>query len=146
MMVLILSLSERLVVMEVALRRNITNFLDQQSPTGLSYYRLKQTDFNGAFTYSNTIRIKREEGRFGFNSISPVPAVNYVEVSFNLESEAKTHIQIHNLTGKTIAAYELNGIKGTNTLELDVEVFSAGIYLISIHNGESVKTGKFIKN
>lgn len=56
-------------------------YLDTKVSTGTTFYRLKQVDFDGSFTYSNVISVNYE-GSFTF-SVYPNPATG-VEVGFQI--------------------------------------------------------------
>ncbi len=45
---------------------NLYDAIDGQALSGISYYRLKQTDFDGAFTYSNIVKVSSAGKEFSF--------------------------------------------------------------------------------
>lgn len=106
---------------------------------GQSFYRLKQTDFDGAFTYSNVETINLEYNRLDF-TISPNPTKDILRVTFNDESKFED-FSISNLEGKILRGnYKLTG-QENNTLTIDVSNLPSGIYFLTI--GSSSK--KFVK-
>ena len=121
-------------------------FLDKKAPNGVSYYRLLQTDFDGKTTVSGTITLRRNETGFSFNDIYPVPANDFVEVSFNVVEDVNTQIQIFNLAGSLVATYEESATKGTNAMTIDVSNYSSGVYFVTVNIGTDVISGRLIKN
>ncbi len=121
------------------------NYLDKQAPAGMAYYRLKQVDFNGQSTMSKIIELNRGEAMFGFNEVYPVPARDFVEVSFNANSNVPIYISVHDLVGSEIGSFNIDAFEGTNSFRIQIDTFSTGIYFISLNNGEEVITNRFIK-
>lgn len=104
-----------------------------------NYYQLKQTDFDGTFTYSDMISVKCEENQT--LAIFPNPANNIVSV--NAAISIKT-VSIINYLGQVIMSKTAELVKQTN---IDVSSFSKGIYLLQVEmeSGE-VFTEKLIIN
>ncbi len=103
---------------------------------GISYYRLKQTDFDGSFTYSETIPIQiiRKETI----GISPTPN----DGSFNIMNTSSGSYQILDLNGKVL--HEGNIESGSTSV--DIKFLPNGIYFVRIYeNGTHVHLEKFIK-
>ncbi|MCB0401138.1 MAG: T9SS type A sorting domain-containing protein [Flavobacteriales bacterium] len=99
---------------------------------GMAYYRLKQTDYSGTFTYSD-LKSASCSNR-GDVSIYPNPA----EDKLFVRSETQyTSIVITDISGKTVKA-----VPGSQQ-EIDVSKLSKGIYFIQL-NGRETVTKKFI--
>ena len=81
------------------LEKQSYTFTDGRPLPGLNYYRLKQVDFDGSFTYSKTISV--DFGKEERITIFPNPA--YDELTIQLpESEQSSLIGIYDLSGKKI--------------------------------------------
>ncbi len=81
------------------------SFIDKQPYSGLSYYRLKQTDFNGKYTYFNIVSVL-----FGSKNdyvIYPNPTTSLLNIhSNNVSSE----LTIYDVTGKEVYNITISGI------------------------------------
>lgn len=94
---------------------------------GLSYYRLKQTDFDGQFTYSD-IRSVMFDAKEGQVKVYP----NYVYDSFTLEgseSELST-IELYTSSGQQVTSLAKIEKKTNERYKLDIRRLAAGIYYV----------------
>ncbi len=108
---------------------------DAHPLSGISFYRLKQTDMDGRDTYS-FIRSVTMEKTAAIN-VYPNPATNYIVVD-QLNGE-KTTVALFNSNGQRMQATVIyNGTSAT----LYVSGTASGIYYIQIRQGNSVETRK----
>ncbi|MFN0202934.1 MAG: PKD domain-containing protein, partial [Bacteroidia bacterium] len=92
----------------------------------LYYYRLKQIDFDGKYTYSAT-KTCMLTGREHLLLLSPNPNTG----KFSLVSDIPTFVQIYNLQGQLL--YEEKQEK--TRFELSLPQLPAGMYLVKTGNG-----------
>ncbi len=93
---------------------------------GISYYRLKQTDFDGAYVYSN-VRPVYFENNIAEIVAFPNPTNHTVTlIGDNLES-----LQIFNSIGQDVTRFVLITNKGKNEIEVDLQNLSSGMYIFS---------------
>ena len=118
--------------------------VDENPYEGISYYRLKQVDFDGNYTYSSVIPVNNEINTIKDISILPNPVNNgepfYIEVK-GFENE-KCLISITNLQGNAI--YATHKIINNNNELIAIKLndnIPSGTYLIivSSNNGEITK-------
>ena len=124
---------------------NTYNFLDREAPNGVSYYRLDQTDFDGTTTSSNVISLVRGEGGFGIVEVLPVPARDFVNLSFTSKENVEVTGQLHAVNGKVLATFTVDAKGGMNTIKVDVSEYPIGVYLLTINNGSELLSTKVIK-
>ncbi len=88
---------------------NAYSYTDNNPLIGISYYRLKQTDADGAFTYSNIIKIENREELFVH--VYPVPAKGgKLFVQHPVAQSKNAVIDVYSMDGKKVcsAGMELN--------------------------------------
>ena len=121
------------------------NFVDKNPYEGVSYYRLKQVDFNGEFSYSNIESVTNRETRL--ISLYPNPIHNNLTLATNFDVDQEVSILIFSVTGKLINQQSVLIIKGLATLNISTEQIALGSYFVKIiSNNELIKVQKIIKN
>lgn len=100
--------------------------VDYEPFSNITYYRLRQTDFNGEMSFSNIIALKNSN-EFDVNLLLfPNPAEN----SFTLISMKEiSSAAIMDLNGKNIEMFTFNG---NSSAVIDVSELPNGIYLIVV--------------
>ncbi len=97
----------------------------------LIYYRLKQTDYDGAFEYSpvRTIEIENQNDI----RVYPNPADEEVTISFTEPTEVRGTVQLFNQQGRLVAEQPIP--PRTTEQVLRVSNLSAGMYILRITVG-----------
>ncbi|MES2558715.1 MAG: T9SS type A sorting domain-containing protein [Bacteroidota bacterium] len=112
------------------------------------YYRLKQLDNNGAFTYSEIVSVTQEAiGESNTISTFPNPFEDSFRISFRAPENATVAMEITDLQGRRIAQKTLNATKGMNAINIDnLSSVDEGMYVVTLTvNGES-KAVKLMKH
>lgn len=107
------------------------SYNDQNPYLGISYYRLKQTDYDNSSTHSEMRAVEyKNDIKLNFD-IVPNPSSGGFNLSFNSISEEDYVVEITDLSGKVIYS---NITKLSNEkLTIDND-FSVGMYLLSVRN------------
>ena len=123
---------------------------DEEPMLGISYYRLKQTDYDGGFTYSSIKAVKNlKELNF---SIMPNPAVDRLTLTFGkvegstvfvMTPEYKAAIKIFNTEGKLVYRKKFDGTFYKFTI--DVTPLPKGMYYINMKANEQIYKSSFLK-
>lgn len=122
-------------------------FTDETPLAGVNYYRLKQTDKDGRFEYSKTVKVANSSlMKFEIVNVYPNPAKDQVRLILNSVASDKVSVAITDLSGKLISNQAASVKTGDNEVVLNVSALSAGSYFITVTsgNGEKLNT-KFIK-
>lgn len=114
---------------------------DNTPLSGLSYYRLKQTDFDGQFTYSDPKSVSNGTT----NLTSEVVVTNgYLQTSImNLDGKPII-VEIFNMTGQRMFAEKYVPIGNAWQLTIPFKEFSNGMYILKLNTGKEVNSHKFI--
>ncbi len=123
---------------------DIDAFLSARSNT--LYYRLKQLDADGSFSYSNIVSVSKSE-LSGSIVLYPNPFNRELHIAVKSSKETSAVISMIDIQGRELYHNPAQQIhKGENTISIDmVANLKAGIYFISIQTGEETRVIKAIK-
>ncbi|MFT5802856.1 MAG: hypothetical protein ACI956_002679, partial [Nonlabens sp.] len=102
--------------------------LDDKPLFGISYYRLKQTDFDERFSYSQIRSINNEDPDDIQIEIYPKPTTAQIYLSGN-ETELE-EISIYNISGQNVTANTKRLENQENKLMIDLSNLISGMYFI----------------
>ncbi|MBL0047173.1 MAG: T9SS type A sorting domain-containing protein [Bacteroidetes bacterium] len=116
--------------------------VDEKPFDKISYYRLKQVDFDGAFSFSRIISIAGDSQLFQVIATYPNPTNN--EIYLDLKSSAiqsTIKIRISDVFGRLLAQH--NVIFSTETIHyaLFLGDFPAGIYFVQLLDSNEIDLG-----
>ena len=114
--------------------------VDKKPYQGISYYRLRQIDFNGDFEVFDPVAVNFSGNLGQIISIYPNPANDLTTVQINTNGSDKGILQVFSITGALVWQGQIQTIDGENIYRLDVKDLKAGQYIISVRmNKTSVK-------
>ena len=116
------------------------SFTDVQPLQGTNFYRLKQVDRDGRFTYSNIIRLSFDDSGKPL-LVYPNPADGYVNLDFTGKKETVT-IQLYDAAGRLVKS---GSTSNQSPLRIELANLPAGKYYVQVSDGESTATGTFLK-
>ncbi len=109
------------------------SFRDSYPFPGVSYYRLRQVDYDGTFAYSQIAAVNIPDKENSFN-IFPNPSNGFAYILWDSEYEI-TSIAVNDLLGKKLSCINMDNSAGLR--ELNLSHLPNGIYLIQVFmNGQ----------
>jgi len=110
------------------------------------FYRLKQVDLDGSFTYSNAIGVDNKEYTIENVEIYPNPFTASLSIKLNAAVAGDAQLTIADLSGRLLAQQTLALVDGTNTISLNnLEGLNKGIYFVKITYNNQTKVYKLVK-
>ena len=118
--------------------------IDQKPYSGTSYYRLKQTDFDGKSEYSELASVTFEQEIQALTlRVYPNPAVDGIfNVRIDSEEKERYELVVLNSIGQKIYSTTWDVQNGINDLNVNLENHPEGIYFIEVSNE---RIGKLVK-
>lgn len=102
---------------------------------------------NGIPTVTTTCGIGVENNtsaQYGL-SVSPIPATNSIQVVYNTQNAAEVAINVYDISGKLLATQNEQANGGSNTFGLNIANYAAGVYFLTLTDGQQSTTVKFVK-
>lgn len=109
------------------------------------YYRLKQVDFDGQFSYSTIVELNPSDTELPFQtSLYPNPASEHSFLRFESPVASRVSIQIAQTNGQIVWAKKLESLELTKQLELPLQTLTKGLYFVRISTLGQSHTHKLI--
>lgn len=116
---------------------NIQNysFIDDKTIPGEIYYRLKQVDYNGTYTYSETITVTITSDKI-ITALFPNPVKDKILMRFNENIRPNSQLEILTTSGVLIKSFTID----SSLKEMDVSFLMSGVYILRIKDSNIYKT------
>jgi len=127
--------------------------VDDNPLPGTSYYRLKQTDFNGQYEYFPMVAVSFDDN-LNTNAlidnltIGPNPFNNEFALSFNSTNTGMMEVEIMNMNGQLVHSDAFQVDYGQNTYRFeDRQQLPAGVYFVNLlMDHQLLETKRMMKN
>jgi hypothetical protein len=94
---------------------------------------------------STTLSINDMDNNIVAVTLYPNPASNNITLSLGSQVDGKATVNVVDLTGKIVFSNSYMVNRGNNTITLDINEFTNGVYFMQTILNGSVSTGKFVK-
>ena len=118
---------------------------DYQPFAGINYYRIKQIDKDGKFSYSKIISINLKEVLINAFNIYPNPVNAELKLNIHSKNKEKATLIIYDVWGRIISKEVKELSKGNQVLSLNTNHLTPGNYFISLQWPENFVKHKFLK-
>jgi hypothetical protein len=111
-----------------AASENTYQAIDPSPLTGMDYYRLKEVDLDGKYTYSPVVFVKVTEGLSC--TVYPNPAHDKVFISIECKDSKPVTMNLFDITGKMLTERQGQVTAGASLFSLDIQSFASGTYFL----------------
>jgi hypothetical protein len=113
--------------------------LNDEAPLqGVNYYRLKQTDYDGNFTYSDIIAISDQATEL---KVYPNPVSGLLNIEIPGTVNNGCTVELYNMMGARV----YNSLVDTAPLQLNMGNYPAGMYCLVVNNNGTLYRQKVVK-
>jgi hypothetical protein len=123
------------------------NAYDPTPSNGVNFYRIKQVDIDGNFTFSKTVSVKLNLDKTGI-SVLANPFHNTLSVDFSSTTSQAVSARLMDITGRQVAVEKWSITAGTSRKEFsNVNGLQQGMYILTVSNagGAILYNNKVIK-
>ena len=124
-------------------------WIDNNPLSGVSYYKLTQTDYDGTSETFSPIAVMCENAPLDGYSVYPNPANEILNIDLDLENYQgnDVHIEVIDINGKIIQLQQVQLNRGYNHMKVDLSNIRSGVYLIKfIRTRDYIKEFRVIKH
>ena len=121
-------------------------FNDRTPPRGINYYRLKQVDFDGKFTYSNVVSIEVDfDAQIFFTDVYPNPASESISVRIDTSNQKDPiRLRIFDQWGRVVFSTLIEKL-ASQPYELKIsELLPNGMYIVRFEQGLESSTTRLV--
>jgi hypothetical protein len=110
-----------------------------------AYYRVKQTDINGKFTFSAIISVQKDGGKFALN-VYPnlISDQSFISVDFLNASENPRDLTLFDTNGRVVFATKADVT--APSVNVPVQALAKGLYVLKVQNGGETVVSRMVKN
>jgi hypothetical protein len=119
------------------------NFLDPQPSGKRVFYRLKQVDFDGTYSFSEVLRIdKKMESKFMVVQLRNETVHHSFDFTVDVLTEGGAVLRLTDAAGKPVWQGTQHLLSGLNHLSVDMSSHNEGVYKVSVlmENDEKILT------
>jgi len=121
--------------------RHDYTFMDESTPSGISYYRLKQEDFDGTIKYYGPIAIRKNESDAHMTKpvVYPNPFTESFTYSYSAADNETTQLVLADQKGAVLESFPVEIKRGLNNIRIKPGIdLRPGIYLVGIQSGDQL--------
>jgi len=127
-----------------SLVKNTYSVRDAKAVRGINYYRLKQVDEDGKFTYSKVIVVDKSQPDNAMTLVVAPNPVTSSQFTIMLNAGETTQLQISNLNGNLVHSQTVAAGRQALNLNATQLQLHNGVYLLSVRSTTGLYTTKII--
>jgi hypothetical protein len=124
-------------------KANNYSFVDSR-PIATAYYRLKQVDYDGGFSYSDLVLVKMAKAESAQVAAYPTIAKNEITVRFTGFEAQNGTFSVFNSQGKLVLTEQVDLSNKMAYKSLNIAKFDTGIYIIVISDNANHISTNFV--
>lgn len=111
-------------------------FRDLSPNPAVNYYRLKQVDYDGKYTYSQVIEIQSDLEGMRIQ-VAPTVITDWVNLTIMNPEFSQARVEVFSIDGKTVHNRTQEVEQGTQVIRINANAYPAGIYSIRVYEPRS---------
>ena len=120
------------------------SFTDNSPLKGVSYYRIKQVDKGGKYSYGNVVSVNFT-AKDNALKLYPNPVRNYLTLSFYAKEQGELVANIVNANGVVVKEFSIKAVTGSNNQQINITSLPSGNYSFILRNNVQSISSRFEK-
>ncbi|MBL0110859.1 MAG: T9SS type A sorting domain-containing protein [Saprospiraceae bacterium] len=100
------------------------------------YYRIKQVDVDGTFTYTDIKGIELKKNSQVKLDGYPNPVKDLYHLTITGAKDDKVSIDVYDILGRSVSRKTLSIVKGANYHDLNMGTYTPGTYIVRVSSAE----------
>jgi len=114
--------------------------------TGTVYYRIRETDLNGNYYYTNVVVVRTGNTLTIGTEVFPNPFKDHLQISMQLEKAGVVQVALYDASGRLVKKVQQQGLLGRNTIVIsNLTALLPGVYLVQVKADNHTSFEKLIK-
>ena len=111
------------------------------------YYRLKQVDYNGGFTYSAVREVNLDEAAANSLKVWYNQTEDRIYINYSTTNNSENlHLVLTDMQGKIIVSQNIQATTGINQMSVNMYGLAKAIYNLTTVTNETTNTARILKN
>ncbi|HLP13052.1 MAG TPA: T9SS type A sorting domain-containing protein [Flavobacteriales bacterium] len=108
------------------------HFLFKYPVVGLNYYRLRQVNTNGTYSFSNIVVLDNTEDLILLENLFPNPTNGDIQFDLTTNEDQDFSIDVYDISGKIVLQKKYSQEEGKKTVVLETSQLSRGVYTLQV--------------
>jgi len=122
------------------------SYVHSPGVTGTVYYRIRETDVNGNYYYSNMVVVRTGNTLTVNTEVFPNPFKDILQISMQLEKAGMIQVALYDASGRLVKKVQQQGLLGRNTIVMsNLSALLPGVYLVQVKADKRTSFEKLIK-
>jgi hypothetical protein len=102
--------------------------------TGTVYYRIRETDLNGNYYYTNMVAVRTGNTLAVSTVVFPNPFKDILQISMQLEKAGVIQVALYDANGRLVKKVQQQGLFGRNTIVMsNLSALLPGVYWVQVN-------------
>jgi len=121
-------------------------FVDENIAGTISFYRLKQVDLDGSFTYSQEVEVNTAiPTSFSLSQNYPNPFNPTTKINYSVPFDSKVTISVYSITGELVMELVNENVSaGSYSVDFNGSNLASGMYIYKMTAGNFTQTSKMM--
>jgi len=121
-------------------------FVDENVEGTISFYRLKQVDLDGSFTYSQEVEVNTAiPTTFSLSQNYPNPFNPTTKINYSVPFDSRVTISVYSITGELVMELVNDNVSaGSYSVDFDGRNLASGMYIYKMTAGNFTQTNKMM--